>query len=351
MLARAKDKIRELTVTVKKTAGHSGSNMTKDRKYGFPTRHTSFRSLLKGPSQPLNDLLPTEILIEIFNAVILNTWEPSYKVLENVFLVCRTWREAGRGMELIRIGTCKSKQMDTLLAHIHSTPLFQERNRVNIQILGVQTDYQKDFHRLPELLTLCRTSLQQLTLGRFFTNLQQVAELLPDANVEPESGVYFPNLSSLTLSKFTQRELISFIKSLDPLKLEHLKLRDTFLRYDCILPEDLTALHFPHLKEIEVDGYIKTENLTVRWLCQIAPNLEMLELSIMRGRLPMLTEFLASERIPKTLQRPRIWVKIDKYDHLDPESPDMTPLVQLIKERGWKQWICVHMSCGSWVYE
>lgn len=265
----------------------------------------------------------------------------------DVSLVCRSWREAGRGMELIRVGAWNSKQMDALLGHIHTTPLFQERNRVNIQNLSVQTDYLKDFHRLPELLTLCRTSLRQLQLGRFFTNIQ-VAEILPDAIMETGDSTYFPNLTSLILSKRTPRELISFIKSVDLSNLEHLKLRDTFLWYDYILPEELTALRFPHLKEIAVEGYAKPDNPTIGWLCQIAPNLEMLELSIMRDRLPVLTEFLASDRIPKALQRPRIWVKIDKYDHLDPECPDMVPLVKLIKEKGWKMWICVHMSCGSW---
>ncbi|KAG8930720.1 hypothetical protein FRC01_002370 [Tulasnella sp. 417] len=291
-----------------------------------------------------------EILIEIFTAVILNTWELSHKVMKNVSLVCRSWREAGRGMELMRVGTWNSKQVDAILGHIHTTPLFQERNRASIQILSVQTDYQKDFHRLPELLTLCRTSLRQLNLGRSSTNVQ-VTELLPDARAESGSEVYFPNLTSLTLLKFTPRELISFIKSVDPLNLGHLKVRDTFLWYDYILPEELAALRFTRLKEIAVEGYARPENPTIRWLCQIAPNLEMLELSILRERLPILTEFLASDRIPKTLRRPRVWVRIDKYDHLDPDSPDMAPLVQLIKERGWKQWICVHMSCGSWVYE
>ncbi|KAG8964663.1 hypothetical protein FRC05_003622 [Tulasnella sp. 425] len=240
--------------------------------------------------------------------------------------------------------------MDALLGHIHATPIFQENNRAVIQRLSVQTDYQKDFHRLPELLGLCRTSLRRLNLDRFFTNVP-ITELLQDAKPEDGSTVYFPNLISLGLVKFNTRELIAFITSVDPMKLEHLSLRDTFLGYDFIVPDELANLRLPYLKEVIVGGNFRPENPTVGWLCQIAPNLQLLELSTIRERLPAMIEFFASDQIPKTLKEPRIWIKIDKYDHLDPESPDLAPFVQLLKERGWKRWICVHMSCGSWVYE
>ncbi|KAG8941277.1 hypothetical protein FRC04_004639 [Tulasnella sp. 424] len=336
---------RELTVGL--TVGKASTQpKAKDTK-----RDNRFRySLFKKPTLPHNDVLPPEILIEIFNAAILNVGEPAYKTMANLSLVCRSWREAGRGLELYKVPVTSSKQMDALLGRIHTTPLIQERNRAAIQVLSVQTNYRKNFYRLPELLELCRTSLRVLYLGRLSTQ-GPIAELLQDAKPEARPALYFPNLTFLSLSRFTPRELISFITSVDPLKLEHLELHDTFLWFDYLVPDKLTTLRFPRLKELVVYGYPRPTNPTVGWLCQIAPNLEMLELSIWRERLPVLTEFLASDRIPKTLQRPRISVRIGKYEDLDPESPDLAPLVQLIKERGWKQWICVHMSCGSWVYE
>lgn len=267
--------------------------------------------------------------------------------MASLLLVCHSWNEAGAGLKLYKVQITTSGQMDSILGYIQTTPLFRESGRAPLQLLSVETEYQKDFHRLSELLALCRTSLRILHLNRFFTSAP-IAELLQEARREAEFGLYFPNLAALCLTKFSPRELISFIASVNPLTLEHLELRDTFLRFDYILPDELAALCFPRLKGIVVDGYARLENPTIDWLCQIAPNLEMLELSIVRERLPVITEFLASDRIPKTLQRPRLWIKINKYDHLGLESTDLVPLVQLIKERGWTRWICVHMSCGSW---
>ncbi|KIO19819.1 hypothetical protein M407DRAFT_30522 [Tulasnella calospora MUT 4182] len=286
----------------------------------------------------------------IFKAAIHDAWDPSYKTIADLLLVCRYWKEAGTDLKLFKVPIASSKQMDALLGYVQTTALFRESGCAPVQLLSVETEYQKDFHRLSELLALCRRFLQYLHLSRFFTSAP-IAELLQDARPEAESDLYFPKLAALCLSKFTPRELISFITSVNPLTLEHLELRDTFLRFDHILSDELTTLCFPRLREVVVDGYARAENPTIGWLCQIAPNLEMLELSIVRERLPVLTEFLASDRIPKTLQRPRVWVKINRYDHIGLESPDLAPLLQLIKERGWIQWICVHTSCGSWVYE
>ncbi|KAG8909581.1 hypothetical protein FRC00_009838, partial [Tulasnella sp. 408] len=309
----------------------SESTSTRGPKLDVLVRHSSSDG---GWSRPLNDVLPPEILIEIFKATIHDAWDPSYKTMSNLSLVCRSWNEAGAGLKLYKVQITTSKQMDALLDYIQTTPLFRESGRASLQRLSVETEYQKDFHRLSELLVLCRTSLRILHLNRFFTSIP-IAELLQEARPEAEFGLYFPNLAALCLTKFSPRELISFITLVNPLTLEHLELRDTFLRFDYILSDGLAALCFPRLKEIVVDGYARPENPTIDWLCQIAPNLEMLELSIVRERLPALTEFLASNRIPKTLQRPRLWIKINKYDHLGLESTDLAPLVQLIKERGW----------------
>ncbi|KAG8963941.1 hypothetical protein FRC05_004343 [Tulasnella sp. 425] len=291
----------------------------------------------------LNDVLPPEILVEIFNTVIFDTWEPANKTMRNFSLVCRFWKEAGRGLELSKVSIHGWKQMDALLRHIHATPIFQERNLATIQRLSVGTDYQQDFHRLPELLGLCRTSLRGLKLDRFFTKVP--AELLQDAKPEDGSTSYFPNLKSLNLVKFSTEELIAFITSVDPMKLEYLSLCDTFLRGDFIVRNELANLRFPCLEEVSVDGDFGPGNPTVWWLCQIAPNLQVLELHTIRERLPAIIEFFASDRIPKTLKEPKIWID---DDYLDPESPELAPLVQLIKERGWKQWISVS---GYGVYE
>ncbi|KAG9045433.1 hypothetical protein FS837_006314 [Tulasnella sp. UAMH 9824] len=345
MSTRVKENLSPLpeVETSNEAAADSESTLTRDPKFDVSSSDGEW-------SRPLNDGLPPEILIEIFKAAINDAWDPSYKTMASLLLVCRTWNEAGVGLKLYKVSITTSKQMDALLGYIQTTPLFRESGRAPLQLLCVETEYQKDFHRLSELLTLCRTSLRILHLSRFFASVP-IAELLQEARPESEFGLYFPNLAALCLTKFGPQELISFITSVNPLTLEHLEVRDTFLRFDYILPDELAALCFPRLKEIVDDGYARPENPTIGWLCQIAPNLEMLELSIVRERLPALTEFLASNRIPKTLHRPRLWIKINKYDHLGLESTDLVPLVQLIKERGWTRWICVHMSYGSWMYE
>ncbi|KAG8924526.1 hypothetical protein FRC01_011384 [Tulasnella sp. 417] len=343
MLARAKDKLRALVA--KKAVVYSKFGIAKDGKSVAEVSPTSF---LKTPSRQLNDALPAEILIEIFKAVVLeaDSWGRSWEVIENLSLVCRSWRDAGCGIELLATVVSSPRRMDALLGYIHT----RGNDQANIYRLSATADKQKDFHRLPELLTLCRVSLRQLSLSRPSTDDPDV-ELFEATTIEARPDFYFPNLATLYLTNLTTREFTSLFTLAHLPRLERLELRYTFLYDNHTFTEALTSLQFPNLKEIVIQGYWRAQNPTLSWLCQSAPNLEMLEFSIWRDRLPMITEFLASDGILKKLHRPRIYIKIDRYDHLDPESHDLAPLVQLIKERGWKQWILVHISVGSWLYE
>ncbi|KAG8941946.1 hypothetical protein FRC04_003905 [Tulasnella sp. 424] len=162
MFTRAKKEFRELTVGI--TARKASTQpKAKDTKREDRFRPPPF----KKQTSPLNDVLPPEILIEIFRAAILNVWKPAYRTMADLSLVCRSWRVAGRGLELYKASVTTSKQMDALLGHINTTLLFQERNRAAIQVLTVEASYLKDFYRLPELLKLCRTSLRVLYLRRY----------------------------------------------------------------------------------------------------------------------------------------------------------------------------------------
>lgn len=347
MFSRAKEKFYELAA--KKAAVYSKFGMTKDKNSDSEVSPTSPVSFLRTPSRPLNDVLPPEILIEIFKIVDRDAWVLSYKVIENLSLVCRSWRDAALGMELLNFGVSNSGRMDALLAHIHTTPLFQKSKRANIHGLSATADKEKEFHRLPELLTLCRTSLQRLYLSRSDEHDPET-ELFQDATVEDQSDFYCPNLTTLRLTKLTPRELTSLLTLAHPPKLAHLELRHTFLYYDDVLTEELTSLRFPNLKEIVIVGFFRAENPTLAWLCQIAPNLETLELTIVRDRLPPLTEFMASDQILKNFQKLKLWIRI-RHEDLDPDSPDLAALIRVIKERGWTYWINVSISVGSWVYE
>ncbi|KIO17039.1 hypothetical protein M407DRAFT_27308 [Tulasnella calospora MUT 4182] len=249
-------------------------------------------SFLKTPSRPLNDALPPEILAEIFRAVIFKEWDLSYRDIERLSLVCRSWRDAGRGMELLAIGVSAPKYMDALLGHIHTTPLFRESNRAKIHSLSATADKEKDFHRLPELLTLCRASLRRLHLTRLSFDDPEV-ELFHDTRVEAPPDFYLPNL--------------------------------TFLHHT--LTEELTSLRFLDLKEIEIVGRFRAENPILTWLCQIAPNLETLEFSTVRDRLPLLTELMGSNQILKKFQKLKLWIRI-RYEDLDPYSPDLAALIE-----------------------
>ncbi|KAG8947821.1 hypothetical protein FRC00_008926, partial [Tulasnella sp. 408] len=100
--------------------------------------------------------------------------------------------------------------MDALLAHIHTTPLFQKSKRANIHGLSATADKEKEFHRLPELLTLCKTSLQRLYLSRPDEHDHET-ELFQDAMMEDQSDFYCPNLTTLRLTKLTPRELTSLL--------------------------------------------------------------------------------------------------------------------------------------------
>ncbi|KAG8984642.1 hypothetical protein FRB90_005187 [Tulasnella sp. 427] len=345
MFTRAKEKIRGLVSSTKpqKIAAPETDGESKDRASSPPVKRP-----FKVPTSPQNDTLPAEVLINIFDALIAISYDPSPNIVAVLSLVCRSWQNAGRGMELLRISISTSHAMDALLERIHKTPLFQTQSRANIRMLTVQCRYRQELHRIEELLSICRTSLEQLVLSRDVMDPSK-AELLENVKQEAGEDVYFPNVKSLSLSEFGAQELHNFITAVDPAKLESLHIRDTFFWYDYDIPEELDNLRFPILKEIRIDGYCRAENPTVAWLFRVAPNLEMLELSIRRPSLPSLTQRMESEEILRGLKVLKLWIKIDKYDDLDPKSEDLAGLVALIKRRGWKQWICVHMSCGSCV--
>ncbi|KAG8907462.1 hypothetical protein FRC01_007672 [Tulasnella sp. 417] len=336
MFFRAKDKIRELVA--KKMP-----RLTKAKNSKI--RPTSPSSYLKTPSRPLNDVLPLEILIEIFKVVDAISSEPSSQLIKSLSLVCRSWRNASHGMELINIALSNPKHMDVLLGRIHA----RESKRTNIHTLSITADKQRDFYRLPELLTCCRVSLRKLHLARTSLDIPEV-ELFQDIGVEARPEFYLPNLESLSLIKLTPEELTSLLTIAHPQKLAYLELCHTFLYYNHTLTEELTSLRLRSLKGILIQGYFREETPILTWLCQIAPNLETLELSIERSRLPLLTEFMGSDQILKEFQKIRLWIRIRGED-LDPDSPDLAAWIRVVKERGWKYWVCVSISVGSWVYE
>ncbi|KAG8998462.1 hypothetical protein FRB90_012296 [Tulasnella sp. 427] len=337
---------RPISCTKRSQSTFPFTKESKDTKASAPPAKRPF----KVPTSAQNDTLPAEVLINIFDALIVISYDPSPKVVETLSLVCRSWRNASRGMELLNISISTSRAMDAVLEHIHTTPLFQTQTRANIRMLSVKCRYRQELHRIEELLPLCRTSLQKLVLGRDVMDPSN-AELLENAKQEAREDVYFPNVASLSLSEFSAQELHNFITAVDPAKLESLHIRDTFFWYDYDIPEALANIRFPFLKEVLIDGYCKDENPTTPWLLRVAPNLEMLELSIRRPSLPTFTQRVENDETLKELETLKLWIRIDKYDDLDPKSEDLAPLVAVIKRRGWKQWICVHMSCGSWVYE
>ncbi|KAG8920060.1 hypothetical protein FRC00_010534 [Tulasnella sp. 408] len=340
MFARVKGKIRELAA--KKPAVYSKFKSTKDKNPDSKVRLPSPVSIsfLNAPSRPRNDVLPPEILIEIFNALEDIKYVPSYIVMTTVSLVCRSWRNAARGMEYLRsISVLDSQRMDAILDHIHATPLFRESKRANIRGLSATADKQKDFHRLPELLTLCRTSLRGLLLER--DSIRDLkTKLFQDITVEVQSEFYCPNLETLYLSKLTPRELASLLTVTRPPKLTALELRHPFLFNTHILAEDLPVLHFANLQNIRIIGHCKGENPTLSWLCQIAPNLEMLTVTIERDRLPSLTELMASDQILKNFKKLYLHIGFRGED-LNPNSPDLAALIRVVKERGWTYWINV----------
>ncbi|KAG8998461.1 hypothetical protein FRB90_012295 [Tulasnella sp. 427] len=344
MFIRAKNKIRGLVSGTKpqKTTAAKNDKEPKDHASSPPLRRP-----FKLPTSPQNDTLPAEVLIDIFDALISISYDPSPKVIETLSLVCRSWQNAGRGMELLRISISTSQTIDALLEYIHTTPLFRTQNRAKIRMLSVECRYQEQLHRMEELLPLCRTSLQKLVLGRYDGNTLN-ADLLQNAKQEAGEDFYFPNLTYLGLIKLGPQELYNFVTAVDPSRLEYLRIWDTFFWYDYDIPEELDNLRFPFLKEIRIDGYCRDENPTTPWLIRVAPNLEMLELSIRRPSLRTFTRRMSDEEILRSLKTLKLWIRIDKYDDLDPKSEDLAPLVAVIKRRGWKQRICVHMSCGSW---
>ncbi|KAG8909343.1 hypothetical protein FRC01_006999 [Tulasnella sp. 417] len=238
------------------------------------------------------------------------------------------------------------KRINALLSHINTG----KNNQANIHTLSVTANEWRDFYRLPELLTCCRTSLRELHLYRASFHALQV-ELFQDTKVEDRPEFHLPNLTTLYLTMLTPRELTSLLIIVHPQKLAYLELCDTFLDHNHTLrlTEELTSLRLPSLKELLIRGRFAEENPIVTWLCQIAPNLETLELSVKRNYVTLLTTLLASDQILQNFQQIRLWIKIGYYEKLDTDSPDLAALIGVVKARGWKYWVWVGIvSTGAW---
>ncbi|KAG8907463.1 hypothetical protein FRC01_007673 [Tulasnella sp. 417] len=179
----------------------------------------------------------------------------------------------------------------------------------------------------------------------------QVA-LFQGIRVEDRPEYNLPNLTSLYLTMFAPRELTSLLTIVHPQKLAYLELCDTFLDHNHTLTEELISLRLPSLKDILIRGRFMEDNPIVTWLCQIAPNLGTLELSIKRNYITLLTTLLESDQILQNFQQIRLWIKIGYYEKLDTDSPDLAALIGVVKARGWKYWVWVGIvSTGAWIYE
>ncbi|KAG8924527.1 hypothetical protein FRC01_011385, partial [Tulasnella sp. 417] len=331
MLARVKDNIRKLVARKVPELAQA----KKSTPQVCPSRTTvDVLPPQVRPSRTTIDALPLEVLIEVFKAVVDSSFDQAYRVIESLSLVCRFWRDAGRGMELLKTSVSSPESIDGLLSHIYA----RASQRPNIHTLSVVADKHKDFYRLPELLTCCKTSLRELQLYRGQFDAREV-ELLQDTKVEDRPEYNLPNLTSLSLSMLTPRELTSLLTIAHPQKLAYLELSDTFLDHNHALTEELTSLRLPSLKEILIAGRFTQENPVLTWLFQIAPNLETLEVSIARNFVPPLTVLLASEHILNNFQQIRLYIKSGNYGDLDPNNPDLVALIRVVKERGWRHWV------------
>ncbi|KAG8941949.1 hypothetical protein FRC04_003908 [Tulasnella sp. 424] len=363
MLHRSREKIRQLKVLVnwkhtKSTESSLDQEVTTSANTGGDDATRSIRSLLEGDSdtglrntisRPLNDLLPPEILIQIFETLILDVWA-SYSITAILSRVCRSWHSVALEIQLCKALITKSKAMNTILDYIHTTSRYKENGTAGIRDLTVQTDYRKDFHRLPELLNLCRSSLQALSLDRF---LYKGGDLFPLLVDKPKTGgnFYLPSLKALTLTRLRSTELVFLLTSVDPAKLRSLQLCDTPFPFEDENHVDIASLRFPHLQEITVQVSWKGHDPGLSHLCRVAHNLETLDVSIWREDLQKLINFLASEHVPHSLRMLKVSIENGYYEDFKGESPIMKALVDLIEKRDWKKWICVHFRLMSCVHE
>ncbi|KAG8941274.1 hypothetical protein FRC04_004636 [Tulasnella sp. 424] len=316
------------------------------RSIRFPLEGNSDTGSRNTISRPLNDLLPPEILIQIFEILILDVWA-SYSITPILSRVCRSWYSVAQEIQLCKTLITGSKGMDIILDYIHTTSRYKQNGTAGIRDLAVQTDHLKDFHRLPELLDLCRSSLQVLSLDRFLYKGEDLCPLLVD---EPETGgnFYLPSLKALTLTRLRSTELIFLLTSVDPAKLWSLRLCDTPFPSEDKAHADISSIQFPHMQEITVQGSQKEHDPNLPNLCRVAPTLETLDVSIGRGGFQKLMNFLASDHVPNSLKMLKIWIEMESYNGFNWESPDLNPLVDLIEKRGWKNRIYMNNSSRAW---
>ncbi|KAG8965757.1 hypothetical protein FRC03_000207 [Tulasnella sp. 419] len=297
---------------------------------------------LSGPpctSSPINQL-PVELLEAIFLENLRHAYRYRAELLK-ILLVCRRWRSVASRLELISIQVEGEQRVSKLISHIiklrkanHQEVLHAPTNN-----LSIKAEWSKPLPELGGLLELLGSSLEKLEIDGDYDGRSLSSSCIQRTTIE------LPKLRELCFSKGRPEDLVLLLCA-SRSTLQSLYIFTTSL---FILPaEGDWKASFPSLHQLRLTDHTIPLS-TCMTLCALAPNLEYLEVSILRGGIDALVGVLRS--LPKSMKELMVWIRVGKYDSLTGRDPEVRPLLDCIKEKGWKKEVIAHMSCGSWTVD
>ncbi|KAG9045432.1 hypothetical protein FS837_006313 [Tulasnella sp. UAMH 9824] len=306
----------------------------------------------------VHEILPFELLLDIFTLIILQAEHPSQCVLK-LSLVCRHWAKAARRLELMRVELCeRPNQVDRLLGHIGALGDDASADRARIRVLEVKAPPYRDFHRLPEVLAHARPTVNELRLDRSGFNTAKHVPILfglePHPVDEPEiftttrdPDVIFPRLRRLHLEAILAYEVVHLIACCDRTQLQSIHLTNIQFPTSPEIPPVLQHRTFPNLRRVIFDGRLPKDNPLPTYFFSAAPLLEQIGLVTTIVDLDDTVKLLR-DHAPPMFKHPKIVVKLEMRQGLETEDPCLVALSELIEERDWKRDIRAVSSSGSW---
>ncbi|KAG8856744.1 hypothetical protein FRB96_006247 [Tulasnella sp. 330] len=288
----------------------------------------------------INNVIPPELLEDIMMHVVFDS---PWGAFEALTLVCREWTEIARRLEFVRLDLTGKWQINRLLQRVEDLRLPSgEIPRSPTRWLCVTSrldGYDRYFHRLPEILRYFGLTAH----GLFLNHSGGVGAQAEGKACLDRATLHLPQLRSLVIAGLCRRDTVTLLRSCNPKKLRYLGVNQHTFGVAASKETGLEGLVLPALRHLSLQTIAPTTDPLRKVLCVAATGLETLELGISRLQIALTVQFLRDYASP-TWRVLKLWIRIGNDEHMDRNSREIQPLLHLLRERGWKEWICVYSN-------
>ncbi|KAG8987472.1 hypothetical protein FRB94_000021 [Tulasnella sp. JGI-2019a] len=288
----------------------------------------------------INDVLPPEVLEDVMKHAIFHS---SWGAFEVLTLVCRLWLEFARRLEFVRLDLTGKWQINKLLQRVEDLRLPSgEIPRSPTRWLCVTSrldGYDRYFHRLPEVLHYFGPTVN----GLFLNHSAGVGAHAEGKACLDATTLRLPQLRSLVIAGMSRRDTVALLRCCDPQKLKYLGVNQHTFGVAASKETGLEGLVLPALRHLSLQTIAPTTDPLRKVLCVAATGLETLELGISRLQIALTVQFLRDYASP-TWRVLKLWIRIGNDEHMDRNTWEIQPLLRLLHQNGWKEWICVYSN-------